>query len=505
MYLQKQNQISKLLNDLADEIAVPEYKYEEAKSRYDHVSDWLSKEGSSLAVYEPLIYAQGSFALGTAIKPLSGEEYDIDTVCLLQINKNLTNQQELKKLVGNRIKENKTYAGMLDPKEGGRRCWTLKYSDSSKFHLDILPAIPDDMFIYGQQQDNPYVKHSICITDNKTWHLSNYWPKSNPKGYAEWFKSRMEVVFSKKRYELAESIRAEVEEVPEYKIKTPLQKAIQLLKRHRDLKYLGDDDKPISIIITTLAAQAYNNEEDLFEALLNITPKMRQMIQYIDGTYIVANPVNPEENFADKWIECPRKAAIFFEWLDSLDNLYKDLLEQGNDNDLIQILENAYGYNETGNTLINYASNPIRANGLSNLIVTVGNNLKNLFNVSHKQPVKWPTTINYSANVLSTYQHKGKTFNYVNNGAQIPKDSSIRFKVDTSVPAPFEVHWQVVNTGAEAEKAECLRGHFIPSNADNNLYHKEYTQYRGRHWVQAFIVKEDVCVAKSDEFVVNIS
>ena len=80
---------------------------------------------------------------------------------------------------------------MLDPKDGGRRCWTIKYADSRNFHLDILPAIPDssvqfDYLKYRNNIDN----QKILITDNTN---SNYelittnWNKSNPQGYANWF------------------------------------------------------------------------------------------------------------------------------------------------------------------------------------------------------------------------------------------------------------------------------------------------------------------------------
>lgn len=56
---------------------------------------------------------------------------------------------------------------------------------------------------------------------------------------------------------LAESVRA----VPKYQSnKTPLQRAVQILKRHRDIMFAGDEDKPVSIIITTLAAKAYQEK-----------------------------------------------------------------------------------------------------------------------------------------------------------------------------------------------------------------------------------------------------
>jgi len=115
----RKNNISKLLNDLADEISVPESKYEDAISRYEAVGNWLGGSGSPLESYKPIIFSQGSFALGTAVKPLSGDEYDIDTVCLLKIDKYAISQKMLKHLVGDRLKEHGTYCNMLDPKEGG--------------------------------------------------------------------------------------------------------------------------------------------------------------------------------------------------------------------------------------------------------------------------------------------------------------------------------------------------------------------------------------------------
>ncbi len=132
----------------------------------------------------------------------------------------------------------------------------------AKFHMDILPAIPDD-YNWLIQLGVPYVfaRYAICITDKDRWHLDPDWPRSNPKGYAGWFRQRMITVFESQRKFLAEQLRANIEDVPDYKVKTPLQRAIQILKRHRDIMFANDPDgMPISIIISTLAAHAYNNE-----------------------------------------------------------------------------------------------------------------------------------------------------------------------------------------------------------------------------------------------------
>jgi len=70
-------------------------------------------------------------------------------------------------------------------------------------------------------------------------------------------------------------------------------------------------------------------------------------------------------------------------------------------------------------------------------------------------------------------------------------------------PVGLSGHWRVVNTGREATQEGCLRGGFYRSNTGSGKRF-ENTLYRGMHWVECFIVKEGVCVAKSEEFVVNI-
>ena len=118
----------------------------------------------------------------------------------------------------------------------------------------------------------------------------------------------------KRKYAAKDNV--DIAKVPTYKVRTPLQKAIQLLKRHRDILFEKDDiDAPISIIITTLAALAYDGESNVYEALCNIIRKMPQFIEKRDGRYWIANPVMREENFADKWNEDPNKVSAFTHWL----------------------------------------------------------------------------------------------------------------------------------------------------------------------------------------------
>ena len=323
-YEDRKNEFSEMLEYLAESLDISESRFKEAEERYQAVGKWLERDESVVSEFDPAIYTQGSFRLGTVIKPITDEEkYDIDLACRLNLTKNQVSQRQLKDLVGVEIKSYALANNMKNPATESRRCWTLKYAEKTQFHMDILPCIPDSeafkLILQSRGIPGNITEHAIAITDST---LPNYgyldedWLRSNPKGYAEWFKDRMEIQFETRRMILAESISAKAEDVPEYKVKTTLQRAVQLLKRHRDIMFEKDsEDKPISMIITTLAAHAYQNEADLYSALSTIINGMPNYILTKDGAPWIPNPVNPDENFADKWKEKPKKELNFKKWL----------------------------------------------------------------------------------------------------------------------------------------------------------------------------------------------
>lgn len=301
--------ISEFLSRMADEISISEAMQKKAVSSYEAVGNYLD-EGIPCKVS---IMPQGSMNLGTTIRPLTDDDdgYDIDLVCLLE-DPNLT-LSEIKNTVGQRLKENARYANKIDAE--GKRCWTLHYDG---FHMDILPCVPR----YGY-----FIKPTL--TEIKLTHKvgpMQYIPTySNPYQYQQWFEEQMKSVLASAREAYARNVRCSVDDVPTYVVKTPLQKVIQLLKRHRDICFKEDDtNAPISIIITTLAAHAYNGEVDLYDALRHIIREMPNYIEHRNGRYWVPNPTIADENFADKWNESEAKANAFYKWLEQVRN---DLVE----------------------------------------------------------------------------------------------------------------------------------------------------------------------------------
>ncbi len=321
LYEHERRSAGEWLKKLGAAIDLTERQYQDAVNYYQEVGQFLSDAGGSLGIYKPALVPQGSFRIGTVIRPeRNGGEFDVDATCRLQIA--LPERQSfIKQLVENRLLDSSKYRNLLKEKH---RCWRLPSYDNSRFHLDIVPGIPDDIE-WLIKAGVPYhlARHAVRITDNRhpEYNLISYdWLGSNPEGYALWFLEVMRLQADQIRMKLAAELRLSVEQVPEYKIRTPLQRAVQFMKRHRDELYGDDELKPISVIITTLAARAYTdvmrrNPGGLFyDIIVEIAERMTDYIVDIQGISWVYNPVNPFENFADKWQLEPALRDTFYSW-----------------------------------------------------------------------------------------------------------------------------------------------------------------------------------------------
>lgn len=86
-------------------------------------------------------------------------------------------------------------------------------------------------------------------------------------------------------------------------------------------------------------------------------------------------------------------------------------------------------------------------------------------------------------------------------GNRIIPGRTILFKIESfNIPEPFDVYWKVRNTGREAIANDCIRGQI--NKDDGSRSTSEPTKYRGKHFVELFVVKNDKCVAKAHQTVI---
>ena len=81
------------------------------------------------------------------------------------------------------------------------------------------------------------------------------------------------------------------------------------------------------------------------------------------------------------------------------------------------------------------------------------------------------------------------------SGQRISRVRSLDFVFTTDVPQPFDVKWKVRNVGDEAKRRNCLRGEIINSNRMGGARH-ESADFRGPHYVECYIVKDGIVVAR---------
>src|SRR6266851_9227186 len=96
--LNRKKYIGGLLEFACQEIELPESKREAAETAYNSVGEWLN-ECSTLGRFRPTIFPQGSVPLGTTVKPLQREEFDVDLVCHLTLGDERLSQSGVKRAV----------------------------------------------------------------------------------------------------------------------------------------------------------------------------------------------------------------------------------------------------------------------------------------------------------------------------------------------------------------------------------------------------------------------
>jgi len=345
----KINEYSEQLISLARDLDISPSDYQEAIRRYKTLGEYLNETEYEGAENGVIIYPQGSFELGTVVRPIKDSEepgYDVDLVCQITIPKKSTSPEYIKNAIGYKLKESLRYKRML--REEGKRCWKLEYDKDNgiDFHMDVLPSVKESREKINQLKeltDFPNLVDTAIALTNKENGRTYTWSTSNPAGYSSWFKminnTSLPIKTKQELYENNLKIFASVDDVPDQLVHTPLQRAIQILKRHRDVRFSGHEYekiKPISMIITTLSAHCYENEDDVYSALKNIIFKLaghslllegsdfqglRQFIRReTDGSWYIGNPVNAGENFADRWHEDDHiRAKAFFDWVELLE------------------------------------------------------------------------------------------------------------------------------------------------------------------------------------------
>ncbi|HPT25868.1 MAG TPA: nucleotidyltransferase [Bryobacteraceae bacterium] len=283
-----QAQLDDLLMLVCEELQLAPSRYRLAVERYGAVSRVLEGEGSPFRGIPQSIYPQGSMALGTTVHPLDGP-HDLDFVFELGIPHQRIDPMALLGTFYKFLKGHGTYSEMVSLKN---RCVRITYAND--FYLDVLPSCKD-LQLGGT---------CIQVPDRE---LAN-WSPSNPKGYVEWFRD------ASTRLYIVEKAAQPVPPQQPADEKLPLQLAIQLMKRWRDVFYPNPKQAPISIVLTTLVGRCYRGELSPSAALSGAIARILGAIDAADlagRRLVVVNPSNPHEDLSERWDDNPDAYLAF--------------------------------------------------------------------------------------------------------------------------------------------------------------------------------------------------
>lgn len=308
--LERKRYLAGILEIACQELELPPSRWTTAQTAYGSVGTWLN-DCPTLKQWEPLILPQGSAALGTTVRPLNSENFDIDLVCHLRRASDASCHLTVKRIVGQRLRE---YEKRGPKCSEYKRCWRLDYADGSQMHLDITPAVNHTTSRF----------RNLAVPDREL----KCWQESNPPGYAALFTeiaAKQPILTSQFVEFSVKASKAEIRPLPDQTpIKGYLRRTVQLLKRHRSVAFEKRPDlAPISIILTTLAMRAYakiitegrsyDNEFDIVCDIVRLLPGSIMRCQ--SGEWLVKNDTTEDENFAEKWNQPgSRLAEAFFNW-----------------------------------------------------------------------------------------------------------------------------------------------------------------------------------------------
>jgi hypothetical protein len=409
-------------NSLDWRVRPSDKQYDAQKERWNALAEYLLDELREASGCATSSWLQGSYKFGTQIRPADKDhEFDIDLGVYFHWEgapeSGVWNPSDLKGMVQQQLEAYVEFEGndaeaVSKPKE---RCNRVHFSEN--FHIDV-PS-----YHLEPEQDA-----RMLATQSDTWEFSD------PKSIYEWWKNVIE-----------DSARARVRRLVRY------------LKMWAALKF-EDDERPSSILLTVLTAQAYlsltptdhNGDDEFF---FSVVEKIHDRLLKSNA---VPNPANKRENLN----RLSAHAAVnFTTQLGSLVDIANRALEahtQAQSADLwAQVFEHFFPIPNDEEVLAESATAIV--------------------------PIRFMPEIEVTA---TTRGQNPKSFHGTNAIGPIPKDCDIQFRLSNAYALPIgaTVYWTVRNEGDEAEIENDL-GH----SSGSGLLASEHSAYKGRHFMDVAV------------------
>ena len=394
------------------------------------------------------VFLQGSYANGTAVKPLPGGEYDVDIVAITA-DSSTTADVALDE-IWDALEQHGTYKDRLISK---KPCIRVEYADDhiGGIHVDIVPVRKSAE--WDAPLDAP--------------RRGDGWHSTAPSEYTQWCANQGDL----------------------------FRRSIRMLKRWRD-EQQEVKSAIKSIVLQVLASRHIAKIADDATRMAYVFGSLHEELKDLSEPPELLNPVLPSENLAARWTK-----TAFLDFKREVKEAAELAKTATDTDDLVEA-------SEAWRTIFGDAFPlPVRKSIDS----------MQLADTSHAElPATrgWYEAIDPSYRVSIKCQegrgHKGKMSSYENDGRLLFSGKQLKFKSDIQASTGIDVWWRVTNTGKHARDVDGLRGGFIKAKnpkggpSTDPTVNWESTSYTGSHLVEAFLLRGERIVAKSEPFIVNI-
>lgn len=403
-------------------------------SRVDTVTSFL-RGHEVFGEYFIDVVPQGSYAQRTIIKPVSGREFDADVLLAMKQHPTWTPSEytaELKRAFAN----SSIYKGMSHKRT---RCVYIDYADD--FHIDVIP----------------FIEEKPAITNNKI----DDWETTDPQAFNAWLEGKSRVVGGGR-----------------------LQAVIRLLKYVRDSKTTFSIKSVILTILVGRVVESWHTNSnqnyyaDVPTALLHVVEDLDVYLQSNPYLPSIMDPAETGRDFRERWDQ--DGYANFRNWIHYYAGKIRGAYESENVETSLAAWQAVFGSSfKAPKAFEKAASSPQSLTATEQFI---------------DSSLKFPVKLTHQVSLVGRVRPAGtaRAYDMPRRGDRVGKNRKIDFSIrGCNVEEPFDIYWKVKNVGPEAISAGQTRGQI--TSGGKSL--EEHTSYVGSHYVEVYIVKNEICVA----------
>lgn len=439
------------------------------KANRDRLISRLPDHIPGISVDETDFYPQGSVAMGTVIQiSFDSEDYDIDDGLVLQLDQLVDKDgdelsaADLRKLLKTALED----ARFKKQPELKTNCVRVFYADdgSTRHHVDIP--------VYRKWSEDEDEVQELASEDG--------WRESDPTQVNKWFR------------DIIEERNAETDGQG-----SQLRKLVRLMKRFCRSREDWLDLLPNGMKLTMLAVEC----QDTYDVRLDVAFRslLESMQIRLRKSKVIRNLAHPDQPEITR-TENDDNVVSLLEKVDEAVDMLADLDAAGSG---LEEARNAWDWIFQTSGFFEKLDAAFRAQPIQD---ARGAYHRPSVDLPWLEPIPWPQALRNQVKICARHELElnMNSWRIFTSGSPIEKRRRLKFEPQTDARGEFEFYWQVVNTGDEARRARCLRGEILEPNGDKPGVRTEATGYRGRHWVECFVVKDGICIARSGPFFVVV-